>query len=175
MFTRNPHYWRTGLPYADTLTIIDFATTVSLADALQTGVIHAAGTLDGPQIATLDNASGVKAIPSKGGGIVPFTMRVDVPPFHDVRVRQALRLLVDPARLIDSALDGHGSLASDVFSPFDKAFDASLVRSPRCGRGQVPAGTGQPGEPRGDATSSRIATGTVAMATVLASRPRSRA
>ena len=75
LFTRNPHYWRSGLPYAATLEIIDFADTVSLADALQTGVIHAAGTLDGPQMVTLGNASGVKAIASKAGGIVPFTMR----------------------------------------------------------------------------------------------------
>ena len=172
VFTRNPHYWRTGLPYADTLTIIDFATTVSLADALQTGVIHAAGTLDGPQIATLDNASGVKAVPSKAGGIVPFTMRVDVPPFHDVRVRQALRLLVDRAQLIDSALDGHGSLASDVFSPFDKSFDASLVRHTDVDKAKSLLKQAGQQDLTVTLTTSQIATGTVAMATVLAEQAK---
>jgi peptide/nickel transport system substrate-binding protein len=172
VFTRNPHYWRTGLPYADTLTIIDFATTVSLADALQTGVIHAAGTLDGPQIATLDNASGVKAIPSKGGGIVPFTMRVDVPPFHDVRVRQALRLLVDRAQLIDSALDGHGSLASDVFSPFDKGFDTALVRHTDVDQAKSLLKKAGQEDLTVTLTTSQIATGTVAMATVLAEQAK---
>lgn len=172
VFTRNPNYWRTGLPYADTLEILDFANTVSLADALQTGAIHAAGTLDGPQMATLDNASGVKAVPSKGGGIVPFTMRVDTAPFHDVRVRQALRLLVDRAQLIDSALDGHGSLASDVFSPFDKAFDASLVRHTDVAQAKFllkQAGQENLSVPL---TTSAIATGTVAMATVLAEQAK---
>jgi peptide/nickel transport system substrate-binding protein len=172
VFTRNPHYWRTGLPYADTLTIIDFATTVALADALQTGVIHAAGTLDGPQIATLDNASGVKAIPSKGGGIVPFTMRVDVPPFHDVRVRQALRLLVDRAQLIDSALDGHGSLASDVFSPFDKGFDTALVRHTDVDQAKSLLKKAGQEDLTVTLTTSQIATGTVAMATVLAEQAK---
>jgi peptide/nickel transport system substrate-binding protein len=172
VFTRNPHYWRSGLPYADTLTIIDFATTISLADALQTGVIHAAGTLDGPQIATLDNASGVKAIASKGGGIVPFTMRVDVPPFHDVRVRQALRLLVDRAQLIDSALDGHGSLASDVFSPFDKDFDTALVRHTDVDQAKSLLKKAGQEDLKVTLTTSQIATGTVAMATVLAEQAK---
>jgi peptide/nickel transport system substrate-binding protein len=168
VFTRNPHYWRSGLPYADTLEIIDFTDTVSLADALQTGVIDAAGTLDGPQMASLTNASGVKAVPSKGGGIVPFTMRVDLPPFNDVRVRQALRLLVDRAQLIDSALDGYGTLAYDVFSPFDPDFDAELVRHTDVA--QAKSLLKQAGQENLSVTltTSQIATGTVAMATVLA-------
>lgn len=33
VFTRNPHYWQHGLPYVDTLTIIDFADNTSLANA----------------------------------------------------------------------------------------------------------------------------------------------
>ena len=171
-FTRNPHYWRSGLPYADSLEILDFANTVSLADALQTGVIHAAGTLDGPQMATLDNASGVKAVPSKGGGIVPFTMRVDTPPFHDVRVRQALRLLIDRAQLIDSALDGHGTLAYDVFSPFDTDFDSQLVRHTDVAQAKFLLKKAGQENLSVTLTTSQIATGTVAMATVLAEQAK---
>jgi len=172
VFTRNPHYWRTGLPYADTLEILDFANTVSLAAALQTGQIHAAGTLDGPQMATLDNASGVKAIPSKGGGIVPFTMRVETPPFNDVRVRQAMRLLVDRAQLIDSALDGHGSLASDVFSPFDPVFNTKLVRHTDVAQAKHLLKQAGKEDLTVTLTTSAISTGTVAMATVLAEQAK---
>lgn len=172
VFTRNPHYWRSGLPYADTLQILDFTDTVSLADALQTGVIQGAGTLDGPQMAALSNASGVTAVPSKAGGIVPFTMRVDLPPFHDVRVRQALRLLVDRAQLIDSALDGYGTVAYDVFSPFDPDFDKSLVRQTDIA--QAKSLLKQAGQENLTVTltTSPIATGTVAMATVLAEQAK---
>jgi peptide/nickel transport system substrate-binding protein len=172
VFTRNPHYWRSGLPYADTLEIIDFTDTVSLADALQTGAIHAAGTLDGPQMASLDNASGVKAVPSKGGGIVPFTMRVDMPPFNDVRVRQALRLLVDRAQLIDSALDGYGSLAYDVFAPFDPDFNTALVRHTDVAQAKFLLKKARQENLTVSLTTSQIATGTVAMATVLAEQAK---
>src|SRR5260370_25743694 len=95
VFPRNPPYWQHALPYVDTLTLIDFPDTVSLADALITGQIHAAGTLDGPQMATLATTSGIRAVASPAGTIIPFTMRVDQPPFSDDRVRQAMRLLVD--------------------------------------------------------------------------------
>jgi len=37
VFTRNPHYWKSGLPYVDTLTIIDFSDNTTLQDALSTG------------------------------------------------------------------------------------------------------------------------------------------
>jgi peptide/nickel transport system substrate-binding protein len=172
VFTRNPHYWRTGLPYADTLTIVDFTDTASLANALTTGVVQGAGTLDGPQVAVLANASGVTAVVSKAGGIVPFTMRVDQPPFHDVRVRQAMRLLIDRKQLIDSALDGYGTVASDVFSPFDPDFDSALMRHTDVAQAKsLLKQAGQAGLSV-TLTTSPIATGTVAMATVLAQQAK---
>ena len=61
-------------------------------------------------------------------------MRVDQPPFNDVRVRQAMRLLVNRPQMIDSALDSYGTAASDVFSPYDPDFDHSLVRARRTSR-----------------------------------------
>jgi peptide/nickel transport system substrate-binding protein len=172
VFIRNPHYWRTGLPYVNTLEILDFTDTVSLADALETGVIQGAGTLDGPQMASLASASGVKPVASKAGGIVPFTMRVDMPPFNDVRVRQALRLLVDRAQLIDSALDGYGTVAYDVFSPFDPDFDASLVRHTDIAQAKSLLKQAGHENLTLTLTTSQIATGTVAMATVFAEQAK---
>jgi peptide/nickel transport system substrate-binding protein len=172
LFTRNPHYWRTGLPYADTLTIIDFTDTASLANALVTGVVLGAGTLDGPQMPSLASTSGVKPVISKAGGIVPFTMRVDQPPFHDVRVRQAMRLLVDRTQLIDSALDGYATVASDVFSPFDPDFDSALVRHTDVAQAKSLLKQAGQADLTVTLTTSPIATGTVAMATVLAQQAK---
>ena len=128
VFVRNPDYWQSGVPYVDSVTVIDFPDTTSLQDALTTGAIDAAGGFDGPQLAALGTVSGVKTVASKSGAITPFTMRVDQAPFTDVRVRQALRLLVDRPQLVDSALDGYGTVASDVFSPYDPDFNHALQR-----------------------------------------------
>jgi peptide/nickel transport system substrate-binding protein len=168
VFTRNPHYFRTGLPYADTLTVIDFSDAVSLQNALQTGVVQGAGTLEGAQITELNAAGGVRTVVSRAGSITPFTMRVDQAPFSDVRVRQAMRLAVDRPGLIRSALNSYGTPASDVSSPFDPDFDASLHREqdlPRARSLLRKAGHTDLSVPL---VTSGIATGTVAMATVLA-------
>lgn len=172
VFKRNTHYWRHGLPYADALTIIDFSDTVSLADALTTGQIHAAGTLDPPQIQALSTTSGIDVIASRAGTIIPFTMRVDRPPFNDVRVRQAMRLLVNRPQMIDSALDSYGTAASDVFSPYDPDFDKSLVRHQDIPQAKFLLK--QAGKENLNVTlvTSPIATGTVAMATVLAEQAK---
>jgi peptide/nickel transport system substrate-binding protein len=168
VFTRNPNFWESGLPYVDEVTAIDFPDNTSLQNALTTGVIDAAGGFDGPQLAALGTASGVRTLPSHSGAITPFTMRVDQAPFNDVRVRQALRLLVDRRQFIDSALDGYGVVASDVFSPYDPDFDASLRREQDIP--QAKALLKQAGHEHLTVTlvTSPAATSMVAMATVLA-------
>jgi peptide/nickel transport system substrate-binding protein len=150
------------------LTVIDFPDTNSLQDALTTGAIHAAGGFDGPQLAALGAVSGVQTVPSHTGSITPFTMRVDQPPFNDFRVRQALRLLVDRPQLIDSALDGYGVVASDVFSPYDPDFDSGLRREQDIPAAKALLKTAGQENLTVKLVTAPAATGMVAMATVLA-------
>jgi hypothetical protein len=53
-------------------------------------------------------------------------MRVDVAPFTDVKVRQAMRLIVDRQQMIDQTLSGYGSLGNDLYAPFDVAYASDL-------------------------------------------------
>jgi peptide/nickel transport system substrate-binding protein len=168
VFARNTNYWGSGLPYVDTLTVIDFPDTTSLQDALTTGVIDAAGGFDGPQLAALGSASGVKIVASHSGAITPFTMRVDQAPFTDVRVRQALRLLVDRPQLIDSALDGYGTVANDIFSPWDPYFDQALRREQDIPQAKSLLKQAGHEDLKLTLVTSAVGTGIVAMATVLA-------
>ena len=168
VFTRNPDFWEPGLPYVDTLTVIDFPDTTSLQDALTTGVIDAAGGFDGPEFAVLAATSGVTGLASRTGAITPFTMRVDQPPFNDVRVRQALRLLVNRPQLIESALDGYGVVASDVFSSYDPDFDHSLHREQDIPRAKSLLKAAGYENLTVTLVTSPAATGMVSMATVLA-------
>ena len=172
VFSRNPHYWQTGLPHVDTLAIIDFSDNVALQNALTTKVIHAAGALEGSQLAALAKVSGVRTVASHTGAITPFTMRVDQPPFNDVNVRQALRLLVDRKQLIDSALDGYGAVGNDVFSPFDPNFDHSLIRNTDISQAKSLLKKAGHENLTVQLTTSPVATGTVSMATVLAQQAK---
>jgi peptide/nickel transport system substrate-binding protein len=168
VFTRNPNYWKSGLPYVDSVTIIDFSDSASLQNALTTGVIHGAGALEGPQLAALAAEGSVRTVKSHTGAITPFTMRVDQAPFNDVNVRQAMRLLVDRQQLINSALDGSGTVGADVSSPYDPNYDTSLHRVQDIAQAKSLLKKAGQENLRVQLVTSAVATGTVAMATVLA-------
>ncbi len=167
VFVRNGSYWKSGLPYVDTLTVIDFSDSASLQNALTTGVIHGAGALEGPQITALKSTPGVLTVVSHTGAITPFTMRVDQAPFNDVRVRQAMRLLVDRPQLINSALNGYAVAGSDVSSPYDPDYDTSLHRAQDIPQAKHLLRKAGQQNLAVQLVTSAVATGTVAMATVL--------
>jgi peptide/nickel transport system substrate-binding protein len=172
VFVKNPNYWKSGLPYVDSVTIIDFSDSTSLQNALTTGVIHGAGALEGPQIAALKSAGGVTTVTSRTGAITPFTMRVDQAPFNDVNVRQAMRLLVGRPQLVDSALDGYANAGSDVFSPYDPNFDTSLHRVQDIAQAKSLLKKAGHENLTVQLVTSPVATGTVAMSTVLQQQAR---
>jgi peptide/nickel transport system substrate-binding protein len=128
VFVKNTNYWKSGLPYLDSVSIIDFQDASSVVNALTSHSIDATGQLTGSQIKILKSTQGIVTVPSKTGAIEPFTMRVDTAPFNNVDVRQAMRYLVDRQQMIDTAYDGYAWAASDVTSPYDVNFDKSLVR-----------------------------------------------
>jgi len=126
VFPAHKNYWRTGLPYVDELVIIDFPDETARINALMSGQVHAIDNVPFAQTRPLGMAQGLKTLVAKTGAWLPFTMRVDQAPFDDVRVRQAMRLLVDRKQMIEQALSGHGSVANDLYSPFDPAYASHL-------------------------------------------------
>ena len=171
VMSRNDNYFHSGKPYLDKLTIIDFSDSSSMQNALTTGAIDAAGGIEGPQIAALAGNPSVKTVVSKTGAITPFTMRVDLAPFNDVKVRQALRLLVDRQQLIESALNGFATVGADVFSPFDPNYPG-FTRQADIPQAKSLLKSAGKSDLQVTLTTSPVATGTVAMATVLAEQAK---
>jgi peptide/nickel transport system substrate-binding protein len=126
VFPANRSYWRPGLPYVDELVIIDFPDETARINALLSGQVHAIDNVPFAQTRVLGMTPGLKTLVAKTGAWLPFTMRVDQAPFDDVRVRQAMRLIVDRPQMIEQALSGQGSLANDLYSPFDPDYAGDL-------------------------------------------------
>jgi peptide/nickel transport system substrate-binding protein len=124
-FKRNPNYFETGLPYVDEVVITDYPDETSLTNALLSNEEDAIGAIEIASVPTVANGGQV-VVYSNAGGITPFTMRTDVAPFNDVRVRQAMRLIVDRPQMRELVFGGHGLLGNDVTSPFDPAYDSAL-------------------------------------------------
>lgn len=126
VFKRFPNYWEHGKPHLDELTIIDFAQDTPKVNALLGGEVDAIDNLPTGVIAELQGNKALRVLVSQTGEWQPFTMRVDVPPFSDVRVRQAFRLIADRRQLIEQVLLGQGRPANDMYSPYDPAYASSL-------------------------------------------------
>ncbi len=122
---RNPNYWRSGEPYFDKITIIDFNDSTAQVNGLLGGQIDAMTDLPASQVKVLESRQ-MHALVSHTGGWLPICMAIDMPPFDDVRVRQAMRLLVDRPTMIEQVLSGYGSLGNDLYAPFDPGYDGSL-------------------------------------------------
>ena len=108
------NYWQSGLPHLDGVVTTNIADETSQVNALQSGQVDVINFLSQGSVAALQ-AGGMHVNISKTGGWGPFTMRVDQKPFDDVRVRQALRLMVDRKEMLDQVFGGQGQVGNDVF------------------------------------------------------------
>jgi peptide/nickel transport system substrate-binding protein len=123
---RNPNYWRAGQPHFDKVVIIDFADDTARVNALLGGQVDAITDVPPALISLIAGHAGSKVLESPGAAWPPLCMRVDQPPFNDVRVRQAMRLIADRPQMVQQAFSGHGHVGNDIYSPFDEAYDTSL-------------------------------------------------
>ncbi|HEX2587962.1 MAG TPA: ABC transporter substrate-binding protein [Gaiellales bacterium] len=129
VFAKFPDYYLSGLPYLDSITIIDnFASDTAAFNALQGGELDVFSTAPLNLAKQIEGNSALTALVSLPGQWTPFTMRVDKAPFTDNNVRQAMRYIVDRQQLIDLSLDGLGAVGNDVFSQWDPDYDTSLKR-----------------------------------------------
>jgi peptide/nickel transport system substrate-binding protein len=126
VFTKNADYWRDGGgPYVDQLELIEFADSTAQLNALLGGAADYCQMVTGAQRKVAEGA-GFALLESKTGSWIPFTMRTDVKPFSDVRVRQAFRLMVDRPQMIAQAADGMQWLGNDMYGPFDPGYPKDL-------------------------------------------------
>lgn len=125
-FVRNPHYWREGQPYLDSVTIVDFQDDTARVNALLSNQVDAIESVPLGQVRIVQANPQMRVLESHTAGFIPFTMRVDKAPFDDVRVRQAFRLIVDRKQMVAQALAGHGDIGNDIFSRYDPCFPSGV-------------------------------------------------
>ncbi len=125
---RFENYWGTPA-YADRLIILEIPDDSARVNALISGQVDAINQVPFAQMPVLKGRSSIRVVSSPTGGWNPITMRTDIAPFNDVRVRQAIRLVFDRKQAIATALYGQGTPAADHYGRFDPCYDPSLVRN----------------------------------------------
>jgi peptide/nickel transport system substrate-binding protein len=119
---KNEFYWDTGKPSFDEVHIIDFADADAMINALLADQIDIANDIPSASVETVQGTDGYKVLNSEGGGWLTISMAVDQEPFTDVRIRQAMRLIVDRDAMVEQVLAGYGRVANDLYGPLDAAY-----------------------------------------------------
>lgn len=116
-----------GTPgFADKITIIELADAGARVNALLSGQVDAVAAVPGAQLKTIQANKDFKVLNAQTGSYIPIAMHVDKKPWSDVRVRQALRLLVDRKQMVQQVLSGYGQLGNDTWGRYDPLYDADL-------------------------------------------------
>ena len=112
VFVVNDDYWR-GPPGLAVIEVIAMADSEARVQALLADQIDFIEELGPEQLAMFEDDPNyvIREVPT--GYWQNFVMNVTLPPFDDVLVRQAMKLVVDRQEIIDVVLQGHGSMAYD--------------------------------------------------------------
>jgi len=118
VFKRRADYWRLGvdgksLPYLDELIYLDLAPDQRLA-AMQGGAIDTLFVPRPSDWQALQYAPGLTIQAVSTAETFVLRMRVDQEPWQDVRVRQALKLCQDRAKILEISYSDQGDLAFDA-------------------------------------------------------------
>jgi peptide/nickel transport system substrate-binding protein len=126
---RNPHYFVPTLPYIERVEMQVDEDNASRIAAFLGGKYDLGwefpGTInrtDWVQIAEplKKRRPGLKVQEFTSNVVSDFAMRVDKPPFNDVRVRQAVSLAIDRKEIIDATLEGQGVVNGPVPAALDE-------------------------------------------------------
>jgi peptide/nickel transport system substrate-binding protein len=123
----NDHYFIPGRPASDMVHCTNIVDETMRFSALQSGAIDVAPLDSLSLLPEVRASSSLRAVVSdKTGTWNALVMSATKPPFNDVRVRQAMRLIADRRQIIQSAQDGLGILGNDLFGYQDPLYASSI-------------------------------------------------
>lgn len=110
---RNEGYWQAGKPEGPCLELSGVADPIARAAAIQSGDADLLIAADATTLPLLQADPGIELLEAKGALMMTMVMMTDQPPFDDVRVRQAMKLVVDRAALVQLVTLGFGVTGND--------------------------------------------------------------
>jgi peptide/nickel transport system substrate-binding protein len=110
---RNPHYFKPGLPHLDSYELFAIEDNSSRVNALISGQIHVAASVNPRDMRQLDASGVARAIPESSGNYTNLNMRLDMDPGRNKDFVEGIKYLLDRETILKSALRGLGEIAND--------------------------------------------------------------
>ncbi|MFE2304450.1 ABC transporter substrate-binding protein [Streptomyces sp. NPDC059445] len=127
---RNDH-WYGGTVLLDAIEVKIFESPQAMANALLAGQIDLASNVGAVAARTAKARKDVQVLRRPDDMAMPIVMRTADGPFADVRVREALRLVVDRDAMVEQVLSGYGTVGNDILGTGDPAFAKDIPQRRR--------------------------------------------
>jgi peptide/nickel transport system substrate-binding protein len=122
---KNPSYWKSGLPYLDSLTYRAIPDVNAILSALKTGDIDIARLIASKDVASVKSDSSLTYRDTPAIGFNGFELNTGAPPFNDPAKRKAVALALDKYSILKNIQFGIGVLGYGPIPPSSWAYDAS--------------------------------------------------
>jgi len=134
-FEKNPNYWGVDpnlpdnqLPYADKLLVLNILDQATYLAALRTAKIDIGGVVWHKVETFKENCPEMKFKANKPTQSHTISVRNDIPPFSDIRVRKAAMLAIDQLSMLNDFYEGNAFLYTwpiqdvftSVYTPFEE-------------------------------------------------------
>lgn len=170
LLARNPDYWD-GAPHIGELEFLIANEESARMNALLGGQVEYAHDIS-PATARR-HGSRARFVHSPNSNMQAFAMKVDRPPFDDRDLREALFLLADRRRLVDTTMPGAGQVGNDLFGKGYLHYAAGIPqREPDLDRAKALIRKAGADGTTIELTTSQAASGFVEAATVFADQIR---
>lgn len=111
--------WYGGAVHLDAIEVTMFETPQAMANALHAGQIDVASNAGAVAARTAASRKDIQVLRRPNDMAMPIVMRTASGPFADVRVREAMRLVVDRDAMVKQVLSGYGTVANDIMGTGD--------------------------------------------------------
>lgn len=113
VYSRYDGYWRTGFPKVDGVELRSIPDDAARFAAIQGGQVDIIWDLPRVGVEQLEGDPNIKVVSTPSPFVINLAAWADTPPFDDVRVRQALKAVVDREQVLQLVLGGRGRLGND--------------------------------------------------------------
>ena len=108
---RNDSYWESGKPYLDAITFQNVPQKSSQLAAIRTGSAEVIDDVFGPDLPVLQGNPNVKIVPYDTKRWWSVLLDVNVPPFDNKSLRQAIAYAMDRQKIVDVHFQGQAKVA----------------------------------------------------------------
>lgn len=138
---RNESYWGEKA-YLDGIEVATIKDQTALVNAIRSGAANYVIGLSGIDVAAFKDDPQFQVLQATGS-VYPLGMNVEIAPFDQVEVRQAVNLAIDRERIIDQVFGGSAQVSQQFWAPsaigYDEALNSTYPYDPEMARQMLEA------------------------------------